>query len=148
MRIENLANEIHQNPKTTGRRSPVDKGEKASGRGDSVQLSNVGKLLSNETVDNVRNSRIEAIKQRVKDGFYDRPEVREAIADALLSSGAVGPVLEEVQEIKITQKQLPNVPDVRVDRVEEVAQKVRDGFYENREIKNQTANEVLDSLLG
>jgi|SaaInlStandDraft_7_1057024.scaffolds.fasta_scaffold62964_2 anti-sigma28 factor (negative regulator of flagellin synthesis) len=147
MRIENLASEVNLNPKTTGRRPSSEKGVNVSERGDNVQLSSVGKLLSNRTVDNVRNSRIEAIKQRVKEGFYDRPEVREAIADAFLSSGAVEPVLAEVQEIKITQKHLPNIPDIRVDRVEEVAQKVRDGFYENSEVKNQTANQVLDSLL-
>lgn len=148
MRIENLANEIVQKPKTTGRRPSAEKGTRVSSKGDSVQLSSAGKLLSNPSIDGVKSTRIEAIKQRVKEGFYDRPEVRVAIADALLSSGAVEPVIAEVQDIKITQKQLPNVPDVREDRIREVAQRVQDGVYEGSEVMNQVANHVLDSLLG
>lgn len=148
MRIENLINEINSHPKVTGRRQATSDLAKAPKSSDEVQLSQTGKALSDLNVGGIQNSRIEAVKQRVESGFYDQPKIRTAIADGLLSSGTMNPVLAEIQDVKITQKHLPDIPDVRQDRVLAVREKVEQGFYNDKSVLTQAADGMLGMLLG
>jgi hypothetical protein len=55
--------------------------------GDRVELA-----MSKSTLDalpDVRMDRLEAVRKRVANGFYDKPEVREHIADSFLKHSFV-----------------------------------------------------------
>ena len=155
MRIENAINEV-QGPQQAERRQNAEvKRRRGTGRaGDVVEISNTAKSLSAQVVgelnsgNDVRPSRVEAVKQRVESGYYDKPEVREAIADAVLNSGVVDAVAQEVQEARTAKEELAQVPDVREDRVSEAKQRVETGFYDQAGVKAQIADSVLDSLVG
>lgn len=66
---------------------PADKGKKSKepsrsspGKKDKVELSSEAKSL----FESGRSKRLEEIQQKIKDKYYDRPEVTEKVADALL----------------------------------------------------------------
>ena len=155
MRIENAINEV-QGPQQAERRQNAEvRRKRGAGRtGDVVEISNTAKSLGAQIVgdlsagNDVRASRVEAVKQRVQSGYYDRPEVRQAIADAVLDSGVVDAVAQEVQAARSAKQELANVPDVRADRVAEARQRADTGFYDQAGVKAQIAENVLDNLIG
>jgi len=157
MRIENAINEV-QGPQQTERRQNADvRRKRNTGRaGDVVEISTAARSLGAQaanTVDlnavsDVRQSRVEAVKQRVASGYYDQPEVREAIADAVLNAGVVDAVAQEIQDVRTAKRDLDTVPDVREDRVEQARERVASGFYDSAGVQSQVADRVLDTLIG
>ena len=155
MRIENAINEV-QGPQQTERRQLSDTRRKQrTGRaGDVVESSTTAKSLGAElnanlsSVSDVRQARVEAVRERVASGYYDRPEVREAIADAVLDSGVVDAVAQEVQEARTAKRDLASVPDVREDRVAQARQRAATGFYDAAGVRSEIADSVLDALIG
>ena len=156
MRIENVINEI-RGPELPERRSAEVKRRRNAGRsGDVVEISSAAQKLGAQSVSrsdlnsvsDVRQARVEAARQRVASGYYDRPEVREAIADAVLNSGVVDTVGKEVLQVRDARQQMADVPDVREARVAQAKQRVATGFYDSNGAKTQTADRMLDALIG
>jgi len=155
MRIENAINEV-QGPQQTEKRQLSDvRRKRTAGRaGDVVEISNTARSLGAQlnadlsSVSDVRQGRVEAVRQRVASGYYDRPEVREAIADAVLDSGVIDAVAQEVQEARTAKRELANVPDVREDRVSQARQRVATGFYDSVGTRADVADSVLNALIG
>ena len=55
----------------------------------------------------------------------------------------------EVADIAVfrgAQQQLEDVPDVRDDRVSEARQRVESGFYDQAEVRLETADRILDEM--
>ena len=155
MRIENAINEVQGPQQGERRQNSEAKRKRGVGRaGDVVEISNTAKSLSAQVVgalnagNDVRQSRVEAVKQRVETGYYDQPEVLEAIADAVLNSGVVDAVAQELQEVRSAKQVLSDVPDVREDRVSEAKERVETGFYDQAGVKAQIADSFLDNLVG
>ena len=107
MRIENTIHEI-QGPKPLERRDAEVKRRRNTPRGgDVVEISNAARTLGSqpvsrsdlESASDVRQARVEEVRQRVANGFYDRLEVRQAIANAVLDSGVVASVGQEVRQV-------------------------------------------------
>ena len=105
MRIENAINEV-RGPNALDRRdTEVKRRRQAAKSGDVVEISNAARKLGSQAirradldaVSDVRQARVEEVRQRVADGYYDRPEVRQAIADAVLDSGVVEGVATEAK---------------------------------------------------
>ena len=92
------------------------------------------------------NPRIEAVRERVTSGYYDSQEVRERIADRLLRSGNLQEVVDEIVVSKGAKQQLDEIPDTRPARVDEAKQRVSGGFYDTPEVRNETAERILDEL--
>lgn len=156
MRIENAINEI-RGPESPERRNAEVKRRRNAGRsGDVVEISSAARKMGAQpvsrsdlnSVSDVRQARVEAARQRVASGYYDRPEVREAIADAVLDSGVVDTVGKEVQQVRDARQQVAEVPDVREERVAQAKQRVATGFYDSNGVKTQAADRVLDALIG
>ncbi|MFT5366218.1 MAG: anti-sigma28 factor (negative regulator of flagellin synthesis) [Candidatus Latescibacterota bacterium] len=157
MRIENAINEV-QGPQQTERRQNAEMRRKRNigGSGDVVEISTASRSLGAQaasTVDlnavsDVRQSRVEAVKQRVASGYYDQPEVRVAIADAVLNAGVVDAVAQEIQDVRSTRRELGSVPDVREDRVAQARDRVASGFYDAGGVNAQVADRILDNLIG
>ncbi len=156
MRIENAINEV-QGPQQHERRSADVKRRRSAGRsGDVVEISNAARNLGSQSVksadlkavSDVRQDRVEAAKRRVQSGYYDRPEVRQAIAEAVLDSGVVDAVAQEAQSAREARQQVEDVPDVREDRVALAQERVATGFYDSAGVKALAADRILDALIG
>ncbi len=156
MRIENAINEI-RGPDPSDRRDSEVKRRRGSGRsGDVVEISKAARTLGSQSVNpsdlnavsDVRHARVEAVRRRVASGYYDRPEVREAIADAVLDSGVVDGVGQEARQTRAVKQQVDEVPDVRDDRVARAKQRVATSFYDSAGVKAQVADRVLSALIG
>ena len=108
MRIENALKELRGPDVSEKRNEEVRKRRQAPKAGDVVEISTHARNLNSspitpadvDAVSDVRQARITAVRQRVAEGFYDRPEVREAIADAVLDSGLVDDVQGEARQVR------------------------------------------------
>ena len=88
------------------------------------------------------------MRRRVASGYYDRPEVREAIVDAVLDSGVVDGVGQEAKQVRAVRQQVDETPDVRADLVARAKQRVATSFYDSAGVKAQVADRVLSALIG
>jgi len=155
MRIENALHEL-RGPDLQERRSQEVKRRQAPKSNDVVELSKTAQSLGSQSVSpsdlnavsDVRQARIDAVKQRVAEGFYDRPEVREAIADAVLDSGVVEGVRQEARQVGEARSEIENVPEVREDRVEQARRRVASNFYDSANARVETANRILENIVG
>lgn len=156
MRIENALNEIRGSKPLEQRDQDVKRRRSTPGAKDVVEISEAARTLGSQkaseagtdSVSDVRQTRVEEVRQRVATGFYDRPEVRQAIADAVLDSGVVSGVKQEARQVKGAQQSLAQVPDVREDRVAQAKQRVATDFYNSAAARTDTADRVLDALIG
>ena len=155
MRIENALHEL-RGPDLQERRSQEVKRRQAPKSNDVVALSKTAQSLGSQSVSpsdlnavsDVRQARIDAVKQRVAEGFYDRPEVREAIADAVLDSDVVEGVRQEARQVGEARSEIENVPEVREDRVEQARRRVASNFYDSANARVETANRILENIVG
>ena len=156
MRIENAINEVQGSQNLERRNATVKRRRTVERNSDVVEISNTARTLGSQAVNradlnsvsDVRQTRVEAARQRVASGYYDRPEVREAIADAVLNSGVVDTIAQEAQQARDVRQQMDEVPDVRADRVALAKQRVASAYYDSSGVKSQTADSVLDALIG
>ena len=156
MRIENAINELRGPDVPEKRSEEVRKRRQAPKAGDVVEISDRARTLNASTitqadvdsVSDVRQARIDAVRQRVAEGFYDRPEVREAIADAVLDSGLVDDVKGEARQVKEARQEIDNIPDVREDRVEQAKRRVAAGFYDLQATQDEIGRRLAENLIG
>ncbi|MCZ6632062.1 MAG: flagellar biosynthesis anti-sigma factor FlgM [bacterium] len=157
MRIENAINEVHGPQHAERKSAEVKRRKSASGRSsDVVEISDTARTLGahgvvqvdQKSAQGVRQAKVEAVKERVKSGYYDRPEIRQAIADAVLNSGLMETVAQEIQLAREAKVEFQEVPDVREDRVALAKKRVEMGFYDSGGVKTQIAENLLDALIG
>ena len=156
MRIENAINEIRGPELRERRNDEVRRRRHAQKSGDVVEISNAARALGSNSirqsdlnsVSDVREARVEAVKQRVAEGYYDRPEVRVAIAQAVLDSGLVDGLREEAHQAKEAREEVKNLPDVRQDKVELARRRVAADFYDSAGARSAIATAVLENIVG
>ncbi|MEE2753916.1 MAG: flagellar biosynthesis anti-sigma factor FlgM [Candidatus Latescibacterota bacterium] len=156
MRIENALNELRGAEVPEKRSEEVRKRRQAPKAGDVVEISKQARTLGSsnitpsdiEAVSDVRQARIDAVRQRVAEGFYDRPEVREAIADAVLDSGLVNDVRDAAHQVSMARQEIKNVPDVRPDRVDQARQRIATGFYDLQATQDEIGRRLSEILIG
>ena len=150
MRIEGLSPQ----PKVSQaqQRSPAVRSKKDSGRaGDVVEISKsaqeVSELSTQAKATSVDNSaRIQEIRAKVESGYYDSRQVREQIADSLLESGGMREVVDDIAQVQVAKEELKQVPDTREDRVDQARGRVGSGFYDSPQVREETADGILDEL--
>jgi anti-sigma28 factor (negative regulator of flagellin synthesis) len=156
MRIENAINELRGADVPEKRSEAVRKRRQAPKASDVVEISTQARTLGSSTitsadvdaVSDVRQARIDAVRQRVSEGFYDRPEIREAIAEAVMDSGLVDGVRNEVRQVNTARQEMKNVPDVRSDRVGQAKQRMATGFYDQQSTQDEIGRRFSESLIG
>ena len=147
MRIDGLPNlqKVSQPNQRTDSSRP-----RSVGRGDdSVEISRpaqnaAGLTETLKAAPEVPNPRIGEIRERVQSGYYNTEAVRREIAGALLDTSGIRPVVDEVVEVRGAQRQMADVPDVREDRVAESRQRAASGFYDQPDVRTQTAQSIID----
>jgi anti-sigma28 factor (negative regulator of flagellin synthesis) len=156
MRIENAIHELRGSDVPEKRSEEVRRRRQAPKTGDVVEISTQARVLSTssitsadvDAVSDVLQARIDAVRQRVSEGFYDRPEIREAIADAVLDSGLVDGVRGEARQVNEARQEISNVPDVRADRVDQAKQRIATGFYDLEATQDEIGRRLSESLIG
>lgn len=124
---------------------------------DVVQISDKARTLKSqqetavaalkETPD-VRRARVEEVKARVAQGYYDRPEVRQAVADSVLNSGVVKEAVAEKRQANAIKTAVASTPDVRKDKVDQAKQRAASGFYDVPEVRRKVADGLVEGVLG
>ena len=146
MRIENAINEIRGRQKVETHRRTEEKQISSAGQ-DSIDISSASKALATvASSETVRQEKIDQVRQRVSDGFYNQPEVLEAIADAIIDSGALDQVAKDAGHFRKAVQKLSDAPDIRNERISKARERIQRGFYDLPVIKDQIANKVLSSL--
>lgn len=150
MRIDGLP----QQPKVsrTQQRNTTDRSKEASGRPDDVveisqssqDVSGLSALARSTPAE--ANPRIQEVRARVESGYYNSRQVREQIADSLLESGNMRDVVSEIDQVQVAKQQLAEIPDTREDRVDTARQRVGSGFYDESQVRQDTADGILDEL--
>ena len=149
MRIEGLP----QPPKTpqTGQRSDAVRQKKDSGRpGDVVEIQSAQEAaeltaLAKATPDEL-SPRIQEVRSRVASGYYNSQEVRQEIADALLESDGLKEVVGDISQVQVAKQKLAQIPDTRPEQVDQARQRVGTGFYDSDQVRQDTAERILDEL--
>ena len=151
MRIDGLS----QQPKTpqSAKRADAVQAKKAPARGgDVVEISTdaqgVADLAAKAKVapEDTNIARLEEVRARVQSGFYHTPEVRKQIAGTLLQSGGFKEVAADLAQARGIRQQVNRVPEVRKAEVERARQRVSSGFYQDPEVRQATAQRVVDQL--
>ncbi|OGG46638.1 MAG: hypothetical protein A3F84_17865 [Candidatus Handelsmanbacteria bacterium RIFCSPLOWO2_12_FULL_64_10] len=157
MKIEGILSEL-RNITQADRKAADAKQRPGAARsgGDVVQISDKARTLKSqqetataalkETPD-TRQARVEQVKARVAEGYYDRPEVRQAVADSILDSGVVKEVAAERRQVNVARTSMSDVPDVRTDQVAQAKQRVAGGFYDTPEVRQKMVDGLLDGVL-
>lgn len=150
MRVESLYIQSGISKTEQKKRSNPDvKGK--SDRGDRVELSKQARVLrarGDETqnassASSARSERMAAVKEKVRQRDYDRPEVRKEIAARLLKSPGFREILEGRARISGSSP----IAKADADRVQIAKERVRDGFYDRKEVHSAAARKLLQMWL-
>jgi hypothetical protein len=91
-------------------------------------------------------SRIEAAKQRVADGFYLQDQVLETVADKVLQSEHLQPEIRNLHsQSPVTVSQ--DVPDVRSHKIALARSRQAEGYYQQQAVLTITAEKALKDIL-
>lgn len=152
MRIDGVPNQ----PKVTqtNQRNDAARAKKAgAGRGsDVVDISQnaleVSELTETaKTVPDGLNPRLGEIRGKVQSGYYNKREVIEEVAGSVMESSGMREVVGEITEVRSAQKSLAEVPDTRADVVKEAQQRVAAKFYDEPQVRADTAQGLLDEMM-
>jgi len=150
MRIEGLS----QQPKvsqTQQRHTAVRTKKGSEQSSDVVEISKSAQDVSElgaqaQAAPTGNEARIQEVRARVQSGYYDSRQVREEIASSLLSSGGMEEVVSDIAQTQVVKQQLAEVPDTRIERVDEARQRVDSGFYDTPQVQRDTADRILDEM--
>lgn len=148
MRIDGLPNlqKVSQPNQRTESSRPRGGTERAD---DSVEISTSAKSAAELTAalkaaPEAANPRLAEIRERVQSGYYDSEDVRQKIAGAMLEADGIRSTVDEVAEVRGAQQQMADVPDVRDDRVAESRSRVATGYYDQADVRQETAQSIID----
>ena len=149
MRIDGLPN-LQKVSQPNQRNESTKPGAKAGRADDSVEISRSAQEAAELTeslkaAPETGNPRLGQIRARVQSGYYNTEEVRQEIAGALLDADSIRPVAEEVAEVRTVRRQLDSVPDVRSERVAETRERATSGYYDQTQIRRETADSIIDA---
>ena len=128
--------------------SPNKEGAQQS---DSVEISqgahNVSELVGlAESISAQSKANLDEIRERVQAGYYNTREALENVANAMIDSEGLQDTISEISQFQSTKQQLDRVPDVRSDEVERTRKLAANGFYNQREALEGTADGLINEI--
>lgn len=157
MKIEGILSELRSIAQADRKAADAKQRPSAARSGsDVVQISDKARTLKSqqetaaaalkETPD-ARQARVDQAKARVAEGYYDRPEVRQAVADSILDSGVMKQVAAEKRQVNTAKASMADVPNARADQVAQAKQRAASGFYDTQEVRQKVADGLLGGVL-
>ena len=118
---------------------------------DSVEISqgaqNVAELADlAESTPAQSKANLDEIRERVQSGFYNTREALENVANAMVDSDGLQDTVAEIAQFQSAKQQLDQVPDVRPDAVERARELAGNGFYNQREALEGTADGLINEI--
>ena len=98
-------------------------------REDSRSLE--GAKLVFETLPEVRTDKVELARERLAEGYYDKPEIQDAIAGKMLADPEVNPAAGELND----------------NEVAAIKNKLQTGFYDQPDVRDKIASGMVDDVL-
>jgi len=137
--------------KTNQQNAVARPNKEGSQSSDSVEISqgaqNVAELADLvESAPAQSKANLEQIRERVQSGFYNTQEALEAVADAIVDSDGLRDTVAEIAQFKSAKQQLDQVPDVRADAVERARELAGNGFYNQRDALEGTADGLINEI--
>ena len=118
---------------------------------DSVEISqgaqNVAELADlAESTPAQSKANLDEIRERVQSGFYNTQEALENVANAMVDSDGLQDTVAEIAQFQSAKQQLDQVPDVRPEAVERARELAGNGFYNQREALEGTADGLINEI--
>ena len=150
MRIDGLPNQpkIQQ---ANQRNESVRQKKPGARAGDVVEISETAQEAAElsaalKAAPEATNPRLAEVQARVQSGYYNSDEVRQQIADALLSSDGMRQVVDDVAQTRVAKEKLESVPDVREESVSQARERVASGHYDQAGVRQATADKIVDEI--
>lgn len=150
MRIDglpNLTKVTHSGQRTDATRQR----RQAARADDTVEISRSAQAAADLTealkaAPDQLHPRIDEVRERVRSGYYNSDDVRRQIAGAMLDSGGLREVVNEVAQVRSARRQLTRVADVRPERVAVARERAGSGFYDEPRVRRVTADRIVDEF--
>jgi len=125
---------------------------------DSVKISEKGKALQRNEAElliakkalselpDVRQEKVQSAISNIKDNIYQSLGSKEQISKNLLESGIFN---KEIYQLAISSKyksELKKIPDIRKNKLNEVRGKIKNNFYNNKNIISEMTEKLLKDL--
>lgn len=94
----------------------------------------------------VRADRLKDVSKRIADGYYNRPDVIEKITDSVIKSGVMNDAIQARNAVSTVLQKMDETPDVRQDQVDNARNKAAEGAYDQPEVIEKVADEILKNL--
>ncbi|MDP6701152.1 MAG: hypothetical protein QGH25_16000 [Candidatus Latescibacteria bacterium] len=136
----------------TNQQNAVARPKKEGGQpSDSVEIyqgaQNVAELANlAESTPALAKANLDEIRERVQSGFYNTQEALENVANAMVDSDGLQDTVSEIAQFQSAKQQLDQVPDVRADAVERARELAGNGFYNQREALEGTADGLINEI--
>ena len=127
-------------PKKEGAQ-PSDSVEIAQGAQNVAELADLAESTPAQSKAN-----LDEIRERVQSGFYNTQEALENVANAMADSDGLQDTVAEIAQFQRAKQQLDQVPDVRPDAVERARELAGNGFYNQREALEGTADGLINEI--
>lgn len=102
-------------------------------------MENISKISLNAKV--ARTNHVDKDQARVKTEKDNRPAHIES--DTIDISKETKDFIQMVADLKTAVNE---IPDVRMEKIEEVKAKLKDGFYDKPEVVNEVAGKIIDAF--
>ena len=90
--------------------------------------------------------RLNLVRQRVTDGFYDHAGVVSATADAITRSRALFLLLDKYDSFKHLKNNLDATPQEKSARIAEIRRRIDDGFYDDPNNLAELAERIIKKM--
>ena len=120
---------------------PSDSVEIAQGAQNVAELADLAESTPAQSKANLDEKR-----ERVQSGFYNTQEALENVANAMVDSDGLQDTVAEIAQFQSAKQQLDQVPDVRPDAVERARELAGNGFYNQREALEGTADGLINEI--
>lgn len=125
---------------------------------DSVKISEKGKALQRNEAElliakkalselpDVRQEKVQSAISNINDNIYQTSNAKEQISQKIIESGIFK---KEIQQIAVSSKyksELKNISNIRQNKISEVREKIKNNFYNNKNIISELAEKFLKDL--
>ena len=137
--------------KTNQQNAVARSNKEGSQSSDSVEISqgaqNVAELADlAESTPAQSKANLDEIRERVQSGVYNTQEALANVANAMIDADGLQDTVAEIAQFQSAKQQLDQVPDVRPDAVERARELVGNGFYDQREALEGTADGLINEI--
>ena len=136
----------------------AESGKDARSKSDRLELSDAARTLltkqkqieatkvSVSQQPEVRPGRLDDVAKRIAEGYYNQPEVIKKITDSLIESGVMNDAIQAKNAVSTVLKKMDETPAIRQDQVDQARQNVEAGTYNQPEVLEKVAEEILKTM--